>query len=120
MLRTHDLVERYHMTHDLLHQAADEVEATGEQLTDPATRTRLSTLADQLRAQADREAPPALGALARVQHALREIAADTDDEEVHARLEYAIEQLVSFLETLDDRGMTQHGWDQHTDPNDAA
>lgn len=97
------------MARDSLRRAAQELEAAGE-AADPATSDRLSALAGQLRSQADREATPALGALARVDAKLREIASRTDDGAVEASVERARERVLSFLGTLDDRGMEQHGW----------
>jgi hypothetical protein len=97
------------MTRDLLHEAADQIDAAREGTTDPGASNRLVTLADGVRTQADREAPVALGTLDRIQHALGEIAAGAADEAVADRLESARERIRSFLETLDDRGMRQHG-----------
>lgn len=106
------------MARTLLHKAADEVDATRAELQDAETDERLSTLAERLRTQADREATPALGALDRIQLALQEITAEIDDETVADGLETAREAIFSFLETLDDRGMKQHGWSQDTGSQD--
>lgn len=105
------------MSRTLLHQAADEVATGGREITDTEASDRLRTLADQLRSQAERNATPALGALDRIQYALHEIAAETDDETVSDRLETARGRIFSFLETLDDRGMKQHGWSENAKPN---
>lgn len=105
------------MSRALLHQAADEVDTGERKITDTEASDRLRTLADQLRSQAERNTTPALGVLDRIQHALREIAAETDDETVSDCLETARERIFSFLETLDDRGMKQHGWSQNAKSN---
>jgi hypothetical protein len=103
------------MTRDLLHQTAREVENVRDDVDDDDVRNRLATLADRLQSQAEREATPALGTLDRIQNALREIAAEIDDETVSDRLENAREQIFEFLGTLDDRGMKQHGWSENTE-----
>ena len=108
------------MTRNLLREAADEVDATRETVSETAARDRLASLADQLRSQADRNTTPALGALDRVQHALHEIAVDTDDDTVRRRLEDVREQIFAFLATLEDRGMTQHGANRTAESGDAA
>jgi len=98
------------MTRDLLRDAAGEIDAAIEAVTDPEVRDSLETHADRLRSQAEREATPALGALDRIQNGLADVAADDDDETVVGHLERAREGIFDFLGTLDDRGMTQHGW----------
>ncbi len=105
------------MTRDLLHQAADEVETGRDEAADTDASDRLGTLSDQLRSQAERNTTPALGALDRIQQALREVAAETDDETVGDHLETAQGRILSFLETLDDRGMRQHGGDRNARSN---
>jgi hypothetical protein len=108
------------MTRDLLHRAADEVDAGRNRSTDAEARDRLGTLSDQLRSQAERDTTPALGVLDRIQHALREISAETDDETIGDHLGTARERILSFLETLDDRGMRQHGGDRNGRSNGPA
>lgn len=90
------------------------MDATREEVTDADLDDRLTKLAERLRTQADRKATPALGSLDRIQLALQEIAATTDDETVRTGLETAREEIFSFLGTLEDRGMKQHGWDPDT------
>lgn len=107
------------MTRDLLHEAADDLATTSETVSDAAVSDRLASLATQLRSQAERNTTPALGTLDRVQHALQEVADDTDDEAVRQRIEAVREQIFSFLGTLDDRGMQQHGADEQTEPTDS-
>lgn len=97
------------MSREPLTDAADELDAARDQTADPAVCDRLETLAGCLRSQADREATPALGTLDRVQVKLREIEDQTDDTTVVAAVDSACEQILSFLGTLDDRAMTQHG-----------
>jgi len=106
------------MTRDFLRQAADAVEAGQDGVADTEARERLERLSDQLRSQAERSTTPALGALDRIQRALREVAAETDDETVADHLETARERILSFLETLDDRGMRQHGEGRNARPDD--
>lgn len=96
------------------------MDATREEVTDADTDDRLSKLAERLRTQADRNVTPALGSLDRIQLALREIAATTDDETVRTGLETAREEIFSFLGTLEDRGMKQHGWDPDTSSHDPS
>jgi len=108
------------MSRNLLHRAADEVEAARADATDPDATDRLGTLGDHLRSQAERDATPALGALDRIQHGLGEVAEETDDEAVTDRLDGARERILSFLGTLDDRGMKQHGWSENTGTNGPA
>lgn len=108
------------MSRDLLHHAADKMDAAREEVIDSETSDRLRLLADQVRSQAERDATPALGTLDRIQHALREIATETDDETVRDHLETARERIFSFLGTLDDRGMKQHGSNQNAQPNGPA
>lgn len=96
------------MTRDLLRQAAEKVDAAGADVAGAETSDRLAVLADRLRSQAEREATPALGVLDRVHAKLREIETETDEPAVGETLESAREDVMSFLETLDDRGMKQH------------
>ena len=70
---------------------------------------RLEKLTTRIESQAERDTTPALGTLDRVQHSIEEVASDADDEAVKVRLENGREHIFSFLETLDDRGMKQHG-----------
>lgn len=107
----------YHMARNLLNHAAGEVDAASEAVTDPDTRDRLAGLADQLRSQAEREATPALGALDRIHTKLREIQHYTGEPSASEALENAQDDILSFLETLDDRGMKQHGESQNADEN---
>lgn len=99
----------------MLHQIAEEVENVRDDVDDDDVRNRLEILADRLQSQTEREATPALGTLDRIQNALHEIAAETDDETVSDRLEDARKQIFEFLGPLDDRGMKQHGWSENTE-----
>jgi len=101
------------MTRDILTDAADEVDTAKEAISDPEARDRLETLANQLRSQASREATPALGALDRIHVKLRDIEGQTDTTTVTEAIEHAREDILAFLETLDDRGMKQHGWTEN-------
>lgn len=96
------------MSRDLLLQAVDSVETARDAATSSDKQERLEQLGSQLQAQADRDATPALGALDRIQTKLREIENDTDEETVTEALAEAREHILSFLGTLDDRGMKQH------------
>jgi hypothetical protein len=96
------------MSADLLVQAVDAVERARDATTSHDKRDRLEQLGSQLQSQADRNATPALGALDRVQTKLREIENETDEETVTEALGEAREHILSFLGTLDDRGMKQH------------
>jgi len=95
----------------LLYRAADRIDEAGA-AADRDVSDRLSALAEQLRSQADRDATPALGTLDRVNYKLRAIGAETGDPTVEERIASAREDVLSFLETLDDRGMNQHGWSE--------
>lgn len=97
------------MTRDLLYQAVTDVENASREISGSEQRAQLNALANQLHTQAERDAPPALGALDRIQHYLGEIAEQADDELVRENLETARGRIFSFLETLEDRGMTQRG-----------
>lgn len=105
------------MARDLLYHAADEVETARENMSDADTGNRLAMFADQLRSQADREATPALGALDRIHTKLRTIEAQAEKPTVSRALERARENILSFLETLDDRGMNQHGRPRNRETN---
>lgn len=96
------------MSRDLLVQAVDAVKTARDATTSSDKRERLEQLGSQLQAQVDRDATPALGALDRIQTKLREIENDTDEETVTDGLAEAREHILSFLGTLDDRGMKQH------------
>lgn len=106
------------MTHDLLYQAAEAVDTAGEEVSDTDTSDRLGSLADQLRSQADRETTPALGVLDRIHTKLRAIETEADEPTVSEALERARNHVLSFLETLDDRGMKQHGGRRNAEPNE--
>lgn len=101
------------MSRILLNDAANEVETAKEHATDGELRERLELFSDQLRSQADRETTPALGALDRIQVKLREIEQDTDSPVVSESIHRAREGVLSFLGTLDDRGMRQHTGGRH-------
>lgn len=96
------------MSRDLLVQAADAVETASETTTDSEIGDRLDQLKTHLQSQANRDATPALGTLDRVLVKLREIEDETSDSTVAESLEEAQEHILSFLGTLDDRGMKQH------------
>ncbi|PSQ18623.1 hypothetical protein BRD00_04890 [Halobacteriales archaeon QS_8_69_26] len=96
------------MTRDPLYRAADRVDEAAE-AADPDASDRLAGLAGQLRSQADREATPALGGLDRIHSKLRDVEGAVEDPEVAAPIADAREDVLSFLETLPDRGMRQHG-----------
>lgn len=102
------------MSRGLLYEAIEEVEATREILPDGELDDRLETLSSQLETQAERDATPALGTLDRIQNSLEEVASEADNEAVKERMETAREHIFSFLGTLEDRGMKQHGWSQNT------
>lgn len=108
------------MTRTLLHQAADEVERASETVTDEERSARLKTLAERLRSQAERDATPALGALDSVHEKLRELERQSDESAVTDTLQRAREDILSFLETLEDRGMKQHGWNGNAQSNGSA
>ncbi|WP_425433274.1 DUF7553 family protein [Haloarcula nitratireducens] len=97
------------MTRDTLYHAAREVDTARESASEMETSDRLAVLADQLRSQADRKATPALGTLDRIHTKLRTIETEANEPAVSEALEQARRHILSFLETLDDRGMKQHG-----------
>lgn len=89
----------------------DEVTQASDAATDSATSNRLDNLAGRLRHQAaEKQSTPALGALDRIRYGLEEVAEQSSNEAVSEPLAHAQEHIMSFLEALDDRGMTQHGW----------
>jgi len=96
------------MSRELLEQAVDAVETARESTTDSETDERLAQLKTHLQSQADRDATPALGTLDRVQTKLRDIEDESDNSRVAESLAEARERILSFLGTLDDRGMKQH------------
>lgn len=99
------------MDRELLTQAVDEARQAIEATDSSEAQERLEDLADRLRYQAEeKESTPALGTLDRIQQSFEEIAGQTDNEEVTESLTHAREHIFSFLGTLEDRGMTQHGW----------
>lgn len=106
------------MTYDLLYHAAEEVDTAGKNVSDTDTSDRLESLADQLRSQGDRETTPALGTLARIHTKLRTIETEADEPTVSEALERARKHILSFLETLDDRGMKQHGGSRNAETNE--
>ena len=97
------------MTHNTLVQAVRAVEAASADAHDAEISERLDQLAAYLRSQAERDGTPALGGLDRIHHSLQEAASQTDQESVTTRIDEARDHIVSFLDTLDDRGMKQHG-----------
>ncbi|MEF8979587.1 MAG: hypothetical protein V5A39_12070 [Haloarculaceae archaeon] len=101
------------MSRELLEQAVDAVETARESTTDSETDERLAQLKTHLQSQTERDATPALGTLDRVQTKLRDIEDETDNSRVAESLSKAREQILSFLGTLDDRGMKQHGWTEN-------
>lgn len=98
------------MSRNLLKSAANEVDTAKEATSHTETSDRLETLANKLRSQAERDSTPALGTLDRVHTKLRRIEDQTDDATIRETIESAREDIMDFLETLDDRGMQQHGW----------
>lgn len=104
------------MNRELLTQTIEEVQEAIEAADSSETQERLEALADRLRYQAEeKQSTPALGTLDRIQHSFEEIVDQTGDEEVAKPLNRAREHIFSFLGTLDDRGMTQHGWTPKTE-----
>lgn len=101
------------MSRILLNDAANEVETARAHATDGELRERLELFSDQLRAQADRETTPALGVLDRIQVKLRDIEQHTDSPVVSESVHRAREEVLSFLGTLEDRGMRQHVGSEH-------
>lgn len=108
------------MSRDLLSDANEAVAAARERLSDEELRDRLETLSSRLQSQAERDTTPALGTLDRIQNGLEEVASSADDATVTEQLEDARENIFSFLETLEDRGMKQHGWSVGSESNGAA
>jgi len=108
------------MAQHLLETAAEEVDTAKEALTDQDARDRLTVLASHLRSQAGRETTPALGTLDRIHAKLRDIEQHIDDTTATEAIERARDNIMAFLDTLDDRGMTQHGSTQPTDSSDRA
>jgi hypothetical protein len=108
------------MTHDTLVQAVNAVEAASEDAHDTEISERLDQLAAHLQSQAEREGSPALGGLDRIQHSLQEVASRTDQEAVTTRIDKARDLIFSFLDTLDDRGMKQHGLQTDMEQNSSS
>ena len=108
------------MARELLPQALNEAIQASDAATDSATSNRLDNLAERLRHQAaEKQSTPALGALDRIRYGLEEVAEQSSNEAVSEPLAHAQEHIMSFLKTLDDRGMTQHGWTPENEkPND--
>jgi len=96
------------MSPDHLVQAIDAVDTAREATTDGESDDRLSQLKSHLESQASRDATPALGTLDRVQTKLGDIEDETSDPTVEEALTDARQHILSFLGTLDDRGMKQH------------
>jgi len=96
------------MSRNLLVQAIDAVDTAREAITDSETDDRLAQLKSHLDSQAERDATPALGTLDRVQTKLRDIEDEANDPAVEESLADARQHILSFLGTLDDRGMKQH------------
>ncbi|PSQ56006.1 MAG: hypothetical protein BRD23_09905 [Halobacteriales archaeon SW_9_67_25] len=96
------------MSRELLTRAVEAIRTAREATTDSTTGDSLAELAAHLQSHADREATPALGTLDRVQTKLRVIESETSDPAVSEPLAAAREHILSFLETLEDRGMKQH------------
>ena len=108
------------MTHDTLVNAVSAVEGASEEAHDTEISERLDQLAGYLQLQADRDGTPALGGLDRIQHSLQEVASQTDQEAVTTRIGEARDLIVSFLDTLNDRGMQQHGLPTNREPNSSS
>lgn len=96
------------MSRDALVEAVDAVNTAIEITTNGERAERLNQLKSHLESQADRDSTPALGTLDRVQTKLREIEDETSEPAVAESLADAREHILSFLGTLDDRGMKQH------------
>jgi tRNA-dihydrouridine synthase len=96
------------MSRELLREAVDGVETARDATDDSGIADSLAELATHLQSHAEREATPALGTLDRVQTKLRAIESETSDPTVSESLAAAREHILSFLDTLDDRGMQQH------------
>ncbi|MGB9965165.1 DUF7553 family protein [Halobacterium hubeiense] len=96
------------MSRDRLVRAIDAVDTAREATTDGEIGERLAQLVSHLESQADRDSTPALGTLDRVQTKLRDIEDETSDPTVEDALADARQHILSFLGTLDDRGMKQH------------
>ena len=107
------------MSRELLTQAVDEVTQASNAADKSVVSDRLGDLAERLRYQAEeKRSTPALGALDRIRYGLEEVAGQSDNEAVFEPLARAQEHIMSFLGTLDDRGMTQHGWTPNETPDE--
>ncbi len=96
------------MSRDLLFQAIDAVDTARDVTADDEIDDRLNQLNSYLESQATRDATPALGTLDRVLVKLREIEDEMNEPTGAEALADARDHILSFLETLDDRGMKQH------------
>lgn len=96
------------MPRDILMQAVSAVDTACETTTDDDRKERLTELKSSLRSQATRDVTPALGALDRIRAKLQEVEAETTDSTVAEPLADAQNHILTFLGTLDDRGMKQH------------
>lgn len=96
------------MSRDRLVRAINAVGTAREATTDGETGDRLAQLESHLESQANRDTTPALGTLDRVQTKLHEIEDEASDPTVEGSLADARQHILSFLGTLDDRGMKQH------------
>lgn len=92
----------------MLVQAVEAIERARDSTPNPERRERLDRFSSRLQSQAEREATPALGTLDRIHTKLGNIEAETDDQTVTDSLTQAREHVLSFLGTLEDRGMKQH------------
>ena len=99
------------MSRDLLTQAIDEVTQASDAAAKSVVSDRLDDLAERLRHQAgEKQSTLALDALDRIRYGLGEVAEQSSNEAVSEPLARAQEHIMSFLGTLEDRGMTQYGW----------
>lgn len=87
------------MTRPQLQRASDELDAAAD-LAAGEAKNRLEYQAEQLATLATRESETDHGRLARHTNALRELAAEADDE-IAAHVEEAMEAITAYRETLD-------------------
>jgi hypothetical protein len=96
------------MSRELLVEAHAAVERVRDEVSGTDTRDLLEDLATRLHHQAEREGTPALGTLDRINAKLEDVEGGIADEEAFHAIHQAPEHILSFLATLDDRGMKQH------------
>ncbi|USZ69759.1 hypothetical protein NGM10_16820 (plasmid) [Halorussus salilacus] len=85
---------------DDLREAADRLDAAGENAADDEATERLGDIAERLRSAADADRGPDHGRLARLTHDIREMEAEVDGEAV-AAVGSALSHVRAYRETVE-------------------